>query len=115
MKKITSSILAVALMGIFAIQNTFAQYNLDPEKEVKEVKDITEIQEIEAQIGSSVVVEEKTNTSNISNLQPRPRIFTLVNKAKLNQDSVTLGGVSKPSIDEELVSLDFGDTARGKR
>lgn len=60
-------------------------------------------------------LEEKTSASNISNLQPRPRIFTLVNKAKLNQDSVTLGGVSKPSIDEELVSLDFGDTARGKR
>ena len=59
--------------------------------------------------------EEKTNTRNVSNLQPRPRIFTLVNKAKLNPDSSTLGGVSKPSIDEELVSLDFGDSTKGKR
>lgn len=76
MKKITSSILAVALMSIFATQNTFAQYNLDSKKEVKEVKDITEIQEIEAQLGSSVVVEEKTNTKNIESSEER--IYTEV-------------------------------------
>ena len=54
MKKITSSILAVALMGIFAIQNTFAQYDLDPEKEVK---DMTEIQEHEPQFGAKNITE----------------------------------------------------------
>ena len=54
-------------------------------------------------------------TSNIKNLQPRPRIFTLVNKAKLNTNSATLGGVGVSQVDEEIESVDFGDSPKGKR
>lgn len=56
---------------------------------------------------------EKTNPSNITNLQPRPRIFTLVNKARLNKNASTLG-VRKPPADEEIESVDFGDGPKGK-
>lgn len=59
--------------------------------------------------------EESRVTSNIKNLQPRPRIFTLVNKAKLNHSAATLGGIGTPQVDEEIESVDFGDAPKGKR
>lgn len=63
----------------------------------------------------SAMEQEARVTSNIKNLQPRPRIFTLVNKAKLNHSSATLGGIGTPQFDEEIESVDFGDSPKGKR
>ena len=46
MNKFTLSVLLVALMSIFATQNTFAQYNLDPEKEVKDMTEIVVLENL---------------------------------------------------------------------
>ena len=58
---------------------------------------------------------EKTNTSNMKNLQPHPRIFTLVNKAKLCRDMSVLGATGKAQTDDEVESVDFGDGPKGKK
>ena len=60
-------------------------------------------------------LEEKANASNIKNLQPHPRIFTLVNKSKLCKDSSVLGTTGKVPTDDEVESVDFGDGPKGKK
>ena len=60
-------------------------------------------------------LEEKANASNIKNLQPHPRIFTLVNKSKLCKDSSVLGTTGKAPTDDEVESVDFGDGPKGKK
>lgn len=78
MKKIISSILAVAIMGIFAAQNTFAQYDLDPEKEVK---DMTEIQEHEPQFGA------KNLTEGTNDLNKEQVIVKIVKKSEPSKEN----------------------------
>lgn len=60
-------------------------------------------------------LEEKANASNIKNLQPHPRIFTLVNKAKLCKDTSVLGTTGKHQTDDEVESVDFGEGTKGKK
>ena len=76
---------------------------VDREYDAREQEMIKEIQQ--------ETMEDKTTPSNIVNLQPRPRIFTLVNNAKLNKDSSTIGviGASKNPYDDDLVSVDFNE------
>lgn len=72
----------------------------------------------EAEIVEQMYTEgmsEKTNTSNVGNLQPRPRMFTLVNKAKLCKDPTILGASGKGHSDDEIESVDFGDGPKGKK
>ena len=48
--------------------------------------------------------------STISNLQPRPRIFTLVNSVKINKDTIKVGTNHHVSIDEDMEIVDFSET-----
>ena len=60
-------------------------------------------------------IEEQQNVS-ISNLEPRlSRIFTLVNKVKLNRDSREIGMNQKQSIDDEMEVVDFSETSTNIR
>ena len=55
MKKITSLAFVAALMGTFATQSTFAQYDLDPDKEIKDLSEVLGTDDINKE---RVIVEE---------------------------------------------------------
>lgn len=59
-------------------------------------------------------VEKSSNPRNVSNLQPRPRMFTLVNRVRLDRDGSALGG-STSLNDSGIETVDFESTVKGKR
>jgi hypothetical protein len=91
----------------FFTMNTYSTVKLKGAESDKAAEEIQQMHEES--------LAEKTNTSNMKNLQPHPRIFTLVNKAKLCRDMSVLGATGKAQTDDEVESVDFGDGPKGKK
>lgn len=82
MKKFTSLALVAALMGTFATQSTFAQYDFDPDKEIKDLSEVLGTDDINKE---QVIVEEVKSGKDVKT--SGETIFTVV-----DQKSQFLGG-----------------------
>lgn len=58
---------------------------------------------------------EEQRNSRIQNIQPRPRIFTLFSRLKVNRSNATLGMNNSNEMDSDMESIDFGDAPKGKK
>lgn len=58
---------------------------------------------------------KKESHRKISNIQPRPRIFTLGGKGIINKVNAMLGMNSAQEFDSEMESIDFEDVHKGKK
>ena len=61
--------------------------------------------------------QEQAMSASIANLQPHPRIFSLVNNVKLNRNSKKVGVSSHPAFDDDMEIVDFSEstTTRGRK
>ena len=70
-----------------------------------------------ADLAEFIEEQEQEMSASIANLQPHPRIFSLVNNVKLNRNSKKVGVSSHPAFDDDMEIVDFSEstTTRGRK